>query len=167
MNNPKFLCGTAEDAQKKLNSARYNLLLMIILTLVNLILFFAGRDAMLLFSATIPYVAVVFGDWIAPSGMAIAIFILAGLLIAVYFLCWLLSKKDPAWMIVALVLFVIDTAVMVYLKVALGDFSGILDLLIHIWVLYYLVIGVIGGVKLKKLPPVEQEQNPEWPNVEQ
>ena len=49
---------TAREAvQRKFNSARSNLLLMIILTFVNVILYFVGTDSMLLFSATIPYLA--------------------------------------------------------------------------------------------------------------
>ena len=75
--------------------------------------------------------------------------------IAVYFVCWLLSKKHYAWMIVALVLFSMDTLAMVALYVLVGDFSGILDVLIHAWVMFYLITGVINGYKLKKQPDEE------------
>ena len=158
---------TAREAvQRKFNSARSNLLLMIILTLVNVILYFVGTDSMLLFSATIPYLAALFGHWLAPSDIAVMCYMLAGFLIALYLLCWLLSKKRYVWLIIALVLFAVDTVVMVYFNIRFGDYSEILDVLIHTWVLYYLVIGVISGVKLKKLPPEEPVQPQEWPNME-
>jgi hypothetical protein len=60
-------------------------------------------------------------------------------------------------MIAALVMFSLDTLFLIGLYILLGDAFGILDTLIHVWVLYYLIVGVINGVKLKKLPEEEQE----------
>jgi hypothetical protein len=54
-------------------------------------------------------------------------------------------------MIAALVMFVIDTLFLGYLYISSQDISGILDALIHIWVIYYLITGVIHGIKLNKL----------------
>ena len=51
-----------------------------------------------------------------------------------------------------MVLFVLDSLFMVRLYLSLEDFSGILDVVIHVWVLYYLVIGVKYGHQLKKMP---------------
>lgn len=158
--------GKREAAQQKLNTARVNLLLMIILTLVNIVLYFAGTDTMMLFSATIPYYAAGFGQVFMPSDVSVALFALAGALIITYFLCWLFSKKHYGWMIAALVLFVIDTAAMVYLYIHFSDISGILDVLVHAWVLYYLVVGVINGINLKKMPPEQPAAMPECPNAD-
>ncbi len=85
-------------------------------------------------------------------GIVIAVFILA-----IYLVCWIFSKKHYGWMIAALVLFIIDTAIMGVTYVFAGDTSGILDAVIHIWVLYYLIIGVKYGIKLKKLPAEDLE----------
>lgn len=141
--------------KSKYDNARANLLLMVILTAVNVILAAAGTDYMMLFSATVPYLFATLGTIEELSSLLVPGIVLAFLGIAVYFVCWLLSKKHYAWMIVALVLFSIDTLAMVALYVLVGDFSGILDMLIHAWVMFYLITGAINGYKLKKQPDEE------------
>ena len=75
------------------------------------------------------------------------------ILLLPYLFCWLFSKKHPGWMVGALVYFAMDTALLLYLCVASGDFvSFLLDLLFHAWVFYYLIIGVRSGFRLRKLP---------------
>lgn len=134
---------------QKYHSARSNLLLVIILTLVNIVLFLGGSESMLLFSASIPYYAVIFGVAldIVPLGIGFAAVILV-----LYFLSWLLSKKKSGWLVVALILFILDTLGMLLLYFWAEDISGILDAAIHIWVLYYLFVGVSTGKKLKTMP---------------
>ena len=147
----------AQTLEQKYRSSRMNLLLMVILTAVNIVLFFTGTETMMLFSATVPYYAVAFGYYLAPSGIATGLFVLAGILVAVYLLCWLLSKKNYVWMIVALVLFVVDTIALVGLYIWIKDFSGIMDALIHIWVLYYLIVGASSGRKISMEPETVEE----------
>ena len=130
-------------AQQQYNNARTNLLVMVGFTLVNVILALTGSDVMMLFSATFPYIAALFGAAWA-DGVIIAI--------VVYFLCWLFSKKRVGWMAAALVLFCIDTVFMVAFYFYIEDFSGFLDVAFHIYVLYYLIMGVRYGTALKKLP---------------
>lgn len=79
-------------------------------------------------------------------------------------MCWIFSKKHYGWMIVALTLFIMDSICMCILYLYAKEFSGILDVAIHIWVLYYLIVGVKCGVKLSKIP--EQEINQELYNKE-
>lgn len=145
---------TRTAALQKYTVSRSNLLLMTVLTLLNLILLIAGSDTMLLFSATIPYL-------LTMTGIQAHLPVLIGLgifLIVPYFLCWLFSKKHFGWIIAALVLFVFDTAAMAYLYLAAQDVSGVLDVLIHVWVLYYLIVGIRYGSLLRVLPedPVEE-----------
>lgn len=155
MENAMQMAAQRERLQKKYDSARSNLLLAIVLTVVNIVLFFANSGTMLLFSVSVPYYAVIFAYLfeIAPIGIAFAAIILV-----IYFLCWLLSKKRNGWLIAALVLFAIDTLGMAGLYLLAEDASGLMDGLIHIWVLYYLVAGVSAGVKLKKLPDILPEE---------
>ena len=68
---------------------------------------------------------------------------------------WLLSKKRYGWLIPALVLFIMDTLAMGGMYIWFADFSGILDILMHVWVLYYLFVGISSGKKLKNLPAEE------------
>lgn len=139
-------------AENKIKSARYNLLLMIILTVVNLILLAVGSDSMMLFSATVPYFSVVLGMAFELQEFLIAGYVIAAVILALYLLCWLLSKKHFAWMLIALILFAIDTICLVLLYIGMQDFSGILDLVIHVAVLYYLFTGVRYGIKMRSLP---------------
>ena len=139
--------------EQKYKSSRVNLLLVIILTLANVILLIAGSDTMMLFSASIPFYAVAFPVvWEMPELFAVGL-IIAFVSLLLYFLCWLLSKKRSGWLVVALVLFVMDTLAMSGLYLLIEDASGILDVAIHILVLVYLIQGISASAKLKKLPP--------------
>ena len=151
---------TREAALRLYSVARSNLLLMMVLTLANIVLFAVGTDTMLLFSATVPYYSVVFG-LIDPTGVLLVPgIVIAVLSLGAFFISWLLSKKNYGWMILALALFIIDTICMVGLYIWAEDFSGILDFAIHIWVLYYLVVGVKTGAKLRRAEtePVFEEE---------
>ena len=137
---------------KRYSSARADLLIMIVLTVVNIVLMFFGSETMMLFSASIPYIAVGMGYWNADNEMLIFGIIVAIVSLLLYFLCWLMSKKKYQWLIVAAVLFVIDSAATIWLYASSGEISsGIFDMVIHALVLYYLVVGIITGKKLKAL----------------
>lgn len=143
---------TLEAHIKRYSNARNDLLLMIILTLVNIVMMFFGSESMLLFSATVPYFAIGLGYWDGDEELLIFGIIVAVISIALYLLCWFLSKKSYVWLIVASILFAIDTAAMIYLYASSGEFdSGIFDMIIHAFVLYYLIAGVIVGNKLKSI----------------
>ena len=137
---------------ERYRASRNNLLLMIILTLVNLVMLYAGSNRMLLFSATVPYLSVVFGMAMMKQSLYIACVILALICLAIYFLCWLLSKHHYGWMIAAMVLFGLDTLVLLSFYAFAGISSGVFDLLIHVYVMYCLITGVVYGVKRQKLP---------------
>ena len=142
---------TREMIQQKYKTARNNLLLMLILTVINIILYLVGSDTMMLFSATVPYFGVIIGS---VSGSQIFFIFCACIAVAIlilYLLCWILSKDHYGWMIVALVLFIIDTLAMIGMYLGMGEISGILDVVIHVWVLYYLIIGVKYGKQIKNL----------------
>ncbi len=145
-------------AKTKYQSARANLLLMIILTAVNIALLFINAEYMLLFSATVPYFAVIIGMATQIDIMIAVSVCFAVAILLIYLLCWGMSKKHHGWMIGALVMFIVDTIAMILMYVSMGDFSGVLDIAIHAWVLYYLIIGVANGKKAKEVPadaPVE------------
>lgn len=154
-----------EIAQQKYNTARVDLLVMIGLTVLNVVLAFTGSDSMMLFSAIVPYVAAVTAAGFAYELTSIPTFnpIIVPLIaivvvsIAAYFICWIFSKKHFGFMIAALCMFIIDTVAVVLLY--MGDFSsGILDLAIHAIVLFYLINGVVSGIKLRKMPEETAEE---------
>lgn len=167
--------------ENKYRSARYNLLAVVAFTLINIVIAAMGGGSYFLFSAAIPYQIAVTGlyftghmpaDWYYDWGnepfldnsFLIVTLVIAALIIAVFALCFFLSKKRSAWMIVALVLFSLDCAY--YLLNIFADgiaVSGIIDILFHGWVMYYLIIGVNAAVKLKTLPP-DPPTDPSAPN---
>ncbi|MBR5785332.1 MAG: hypothetical protein IKY41_01360 [Clostridia bacterium] len=143
---------TKSNLQIKYKNSRVNLLLMIALTAVNIILLFAESNYMLLFSATIPYVAVLDALWFADQSLIIFNIIIACVSVGLYVLCWILSKKHYVWMIVATVLFSLDTIYMVYFYFTANSIAdGILDIAIHAYVLYFLISGIVYGYKLTKV----------------
>ena len=142
-------------AEQKYKSARMNLLLMIAMTLFNVVMLLAGSWSVLLFSATVPYFAVAVGVMSALDIFLYPCLIFAGICLLTYFICWIFSKGHYGWMIAAMVLFIIDTLALVAIVIFSGDYSSIVDVLFHGWVLYYLVMGVKTGAQLKNMPPEE------------
>ncbi len=149
-----------KTAQDNYNSARVSLIILIFLTALNILLFILESDRMMLFSATIPYFAVITG---LSSDNVIALVVcscIAAVVLISYLICWIASKKNHVWLIVALVFFFIDTLGLVGLYLIMGEFvSGILDLVMHILIIVELVVGVVNGRKLKSLPaPADGEE---------
>lgn len=161
-----------QTLENRFRSARANLLFVIAATVINIILLISDGDSYFLFSASVPYLLVsygmtlcgmfpaeVYGDDYAnmlffDKSVFGVFLILAIIVLALYLVCWIFSKKNRiGWMIFALVLFSIDTVMLVLFYGI--DLEGILDIIVHILVLGYLIMGVSAAVKLKKLP--EQE----------
>ena len=160
--------------QSKFNSARYNLLLVVVMTAINIVLLMFGGGSYFLFSATLPYSLAIDGmymtgrmpdDWYTdwPEGYQFldtsymtVMMLIAVAIILVYLACFFFSKNFKAGaMIVSAVIFVLDT---LYLVLFYGvGVDSIMDLLLHAWVLYYLISGSVYGIKLKKLPEDEPE----------
>lgn len=147
-----------EILQKKISSARVNLLLAILLTVVNVVLMYVGSGTMLLFSISFPYYMVIF----AALGQSAVLLAVAAASLIVYFICWLLSKKRTGWLLAAAIFMVLDTLFLAGLYLLAEEVSGIMDVLFHIWIMYYLFSGYGAAKKLKKLPPEpEAEQTTE------
>ena len=138
--------------EQKFKSARSNLLIVIILTVVNIALLIGGSETFMLFSASIPYYAVglpaIWGEY----ELFLVGCVLAAIILALYLVCWLLSKKRPGWLVVALVMFIVDTLALIGLYVLIGEMSGIMDLLIHAYVVYSICVGISSAKKLKTMP---------------
>ena len=153
---------SAKDlAQSKYASARVNLRLMIVLTLVNIVLLFTEANMMMLFSATIPYFLVALGIELSfETGLplfTIVTCVIAAITLLVYLLCWIFSKRRYAWMLIATILFGIDTLFLLFLVIDTGEISSILDIVFHGLVMYYLIMGVVYGKRLKAMPAEDPE----------
>lgn len=151
-------------ANGKLSIARNNLLLVIVFTVINIILAACYSGSYFLFSAFIPYfcahigaviyhypeeMATEIGTEIPPEIATVCLVIgivIAVLLLVPYLLCWIFSKRHYGWMIAALVLFSLDS---IWLLINF-DLYYIMDILFHAYVIYYLIMGVQNGIRVKK-----------------
>lgn len=172
------------ELELKYNRARINILTVILFTLINVIILVTNGNTYFLFSAYIPYLIADFG--MALGGMypsefyvganagvgalgtpffVFTMVIIAAILL-IYLFCWIFSKKGRVgWMITALVLFGIDTALMLILNRITSEM--IVDIVFHAWVVISLIIGISSHYKLKKLPPEEIEETLELDEISQ
>lgn len=158
-----------QNYERKYNASRANLLLVVIATAINMFLIVSGSDTYFLFSAFIPYFLTTIGmvqcGLLPPEFYAeplenyifydkslfVALLIFAIILTSLYLLAWFMSRKNRVgWLIFALVFFGLDTVGMLIFNGIAAD--GIVDIVFHAWVIYYLVMGIIAHRKLKILP---------------
>lgn len=136
------------------NKTRGNLLLVIAFTAVNLFLSAFRADYYLLFSATAPQFIYEVGRSLSQeyqNGAYMTIgLVVAFVVILLYLICWALAKRSRAFILVALILFGVDSILFVYLFLAAGfEASYLLDVAFHVWILYYLISGVIVWARLR------------------
>lgn len=143
--------------------ASTNLVLFAILTVVNMVLITANADISFSFSAEIPPILLVYGvsalKETGSAAIASVFFVLAAVGVGFIFLCAVLSKKKPGWLIAALIYTAADMllATGFYFLPAIAGLMSFMPLIIslafHIWMMYYIVRGISAASKLKKLPP--------------
>ena len=170
-NNTPADKNSREYLLRQVNNGRYSLLLIVIFTVLNLVLTILDTGRYFLFSASVPYYLVflgmaiengfVYGAWNVKGTLTYTGLVIALVIVAVYLLCWILSKKRAGWLTAALVLFIIDTVAMVVLVFSLYDdpASQLVDLLLHVWAIVELIQAVRGSKKLRELPPTEEPRN--------
>lgn len=161
-----------EKLQGKFNSCRGTLLSVVLFTAINIVLLVTNTNSYFLFSAFIPYLIVDFAmavcgkypadyyegslseyQFLDDSVLVVAV-VIAAVLVGLYLLSWLLSKKPRVgWLIFALVFFALDTVLM--LLIGGEAFTTIIDIVFHGWALFSLIGGIRAYYKLKKLPEEE------------
>ena len=152
-------------------SARANLGAVVLLSLVNVVLMVLDAGVSFLFSAVLPQVAINYGwyldAWLGGSTYTIIAYAISALWIGAFALCYYLSKKHPGCMTAALVLFCLDCLVLVYWIYLGFMMEDVLDIVFHVWILYYLIRGVVAARKRKTLPeaPVPPAPGAPTPNM--
>lgn len=160
-------------------TAKVAILSVTIFTLINMFLLVSGSDLYFLYSASVPYIVTVLAmaacgkfppeyygsdyyyiDFL-PDGYFIGAIILSVVIIGLYLLCFFMLKKSKlAWMIVALVLFAVDTIFMGIAYFALAYPSGIIDIVFHVIVLVALSLGIVGAYQVKEIEKLSQSEPP-------
>lgn len=144
----------------KFKKARDNLIWIIIVTIINLFLIALDASFYFPFSINAPQTFYGLGSAFAAEtqnnvyiGVGI---IIALVIIALYLLFWFLSKRNRAFIIGALVLFGIDSIGVLLLFLSSGmDTYFIIDLVFHVWILYYLITGTMAWYKLRGISDKE------------
>jgi len=154
-----------KEQTQKFKTARGNLLAVIIFTTINTLLALAKANVYMLFSATVPMALIEVGKVLADEYFMNLAFIICACIalacIGLYWLCWYLSKRKRVWMLVALILFSIDTILVLILTFLDENMSSmLLDVGFHVWILYYLISGTKAWAKLRGIDTssFEEEQ---------
>jgi hypothetical protein len=176
---------TADTKQQILifEKSRNNLLLVIAFTVINLVLIYFEANVNFLFSATVPQFVFNVAKVVADN-TDMNIFLIIGLVIAflavlAYFIFWLLARRARVLILAALIFFCIDSILLIYLVINNDDFnfSVLMEIAFHVWILYYLFTGVkawnkLRGVStevydtlLREIKSVNLLQNPAAPYV--
>ena len=162
--------------ENTVKGARSNSLIVLAFTVINILLLVSNANSYFLFSAYVPYGLVdygmfyggmypleVYGEYLSEisflgTGFFAVMIAIAAVILVLYVLCWVFAKKNPkAWLIAALVLFCVDTAVLLLWLEFSADL--ILDYVFHGWVIVSLSRGLVALKKLKNLP---EEVEPEY-----
>lgn len=165
-NGPMTVDKTSAAYQKNLiRTARYNLLVVLVFTALNLVMLLAGSGRYFLFSSTICYYLPFFGymfDLYTVGTYTLTGLVLGLVPLAGYLLFWLLSLKNDRWLIPATALFVLDTLALVGIIFLNGSIIGmILPIIVYAWVMVTLVRAVLAGARLRKHFAQPEEVFPE------
>lgn len=156
-NSPDYL-------RSQVANGRHSLLLILGFTVVNLVMVLLDSGTYFLFSASVPYYLTLFskgidngfvdGAWPENGPYTIAALIVSAVILVLFLVCWLLSKKRPGWLVPALVLFVVDTLALLWCTFnLLNDSAGnIMDFVFHFWAIWELIRAIRCSSKLKNLP---------------
>ena len=147
----------------RINRARYNLLFLTIMSVINIFLIITESTMRMPYSSAISRYAVEIGVAASKeSGEGMQIF---GLIVgcAVLFLlsvCYILSKNKPKYFVIALSLLVADTAALIIIALSTGaiaDLYIILDIFIHILSIVYTVNAIKAVGELMHMPAEDIE----------
>ncbi len=137
---------------------RRTLLGVIVMTLINLTLLLTSGDNYMLFSASVPYYLTWFG-WFMDGGIrgsyTFTGLMIGAVILAIYFLLWILSRKNAVWLTWAAVLFGIDLAALIAISFLFFEnpLNNLVDVLIHIVVIGQIIKGAKAGKELPTAPP--------------
>ena len=146
-----------ENLLRKIGSARISMLLIMVFTVINMVMVAMNADSYFLFSISVPYYLSALGMLMDAGTMGtytVTGLIIGAVILAVYLLCWILSRKKAGWLTAALVLMLLDTAALVLFTFALYEdpTANLMDFIFRAWILWKLFKGSSATRKLKKLP---------------
>lgn len=144
------------NKQTALRSARGNMALAMIFTIVNVVLYFLNINALFPFSLFSPFLMGIWGVLSLLEGDTfgfILYFAIVILVMGAFLASWLLSKAKPKLMLIGLLVFLGDTGFMVWFYTMIGDNGWILDGLFHLWVIVSMGYSIYVSFTTKPTAP--------------
>ena len=153
-----------EQQLEVFRKSRNSLGTIVVLTIVNVVLGFFEAEVSFPFSAIFPSLVTIMGKAFATE-YGLELFTVIGIALAIvsillYAGCWFFAKKHRGFLVIAFVLFILDTALLLLLVVLEGvseGFSIVLEIVFHVWALWSLFTGVRARSRLKKLSAAQQQ----------
>lgn len=131
------------DIDKSLKNARMSLLIMIALTVLNIAGILIGTGTYLPYSAIIPYAIVFFS-----SNITVNTIIASSFFLLFYGGVTYMSNKKEIWLIGALLMYLVDSLVMIFFTFANGfEMMQTLELVFHGWILWTLLKGSVAAYR--------------------
>lgn len=150
--------GSQAYYERQVSMGRSTLLVVLCLTAANLLLLLSNTNFYLLFSASVPYYLTILarGYDLAAFGAvnqtytwaAVAV---SAVVLGLFLLFWLMSKKNSNWLVPGLVLFGFDSLCLLLMcRFIFGGFAdSLLDLCMHGWVIYELAVSIRAARRLR------------------
>ncbi len=161
------------DPRRAIASARSSLIILLILTVVNILLLLFKSSSSFPYSLFFTYFAsfVAYEAWMTEALLTVALLwgFAAFVELVLFLVAWKRSAKKTNWFLIAGILYLLDTAFMLWIY-SLGGFDAaqIIDYLMHIWILYSLFNGWFAGKKQREFDqlviidqPLPEEVHPE------
>lgn len=128
--------------QKQYNTARLLIAISGIFSLVNLALLIFNSDAYFFVSLQIPYQLTFLSAYYMDHYTAISISLIY---ILFFLLCYFMSNNNKIWFYIGCTIYAADF--FAYLNVSKFGTIATLDLIFHVIVLYFLIMGVLASKK--------------------
>ncbi len=139
--------------ETKYKNMRLVLLVTLILSVVNCITMLIA-NIFFYFSAFLPLIFISIGVMLTETYQTVLFYVIMAVIalasLVPYLLCYLFSKKKVGWMITALVLFSVDTLLLLLWVLMTFDISLMVSLAIHIYLIVLFALGVKYGLNLQK-----------------
>ncbi|MBE6990851.1 MAG: hypothetical protein E7426_08955 [Ruminococcaceae bacterium] len=149
---------------RRYSSGRSSLLAVVIFGAVNTVLALVGSNTYFLFSNYLAYIEALKGRMVfaftGGTGALVRGALIALAILAVYLVCWLLSKKQRIWLLLAALLFLVDTGIVVSDLLQLGAGDLFMDLLFHVFVLVSLLLGFAAGKSAQTTEKAPEQREP-------
>ncbi len=157
------------DLKIKINRARYNIIFIILLSIINLVTVYLNGAAIIPFSCSMATISMLFGYMLSTEqgneAFLIICLSLAILILLALFVCYIKSKKNGFLLVSALSIIIVDTIVLIIITFsplgAILQFNPIVDIIMHLVSIIYVAIGVKAFKTLNTAPFCEPQEHEE------